>query len=507
MALNKNMKLEFSSAITNLTSKNSSFDSGTLRIAYTGKNRNGSFISKKTFESAIPTMFGVPVVANYIREIDEIGSHDGELVEKNGELEYVNITQPVGFVPPNANYWWEPIEDDGVIHQYLNTEVILWKRQEAYEKIKENTITKHSMEITVNDGEMQDDYYEIRDFEFTAFCLLGTAEPCFESSALFTFNKQELQAQFDEMLKQFKLEFSSYPEKKEGDNQMNKLQELLAKYNVAEENLGFDCSEMTDEELEKKFEEVFGENQDETIIDEPTVDEPADFSDEPIDNDEPELDADDVSTNDDFTLNSQIEEELRNAIRAERVEEEGYTYSRYWFVDFDVENNEIYFEDITDDWKLYGAPYSLDGDVVAVDFENKKRKKYAIIDYVEGTEPQNFSRGEIIDVIKLQAKQKYEELANKYEALITAQKKEEAEQLFAKFEEKLGDMSEFKLLKAEFAQYSIEELEERLFALVGRKQFKYTPKNNKSPKAPVDPMGIFKNDDTEYKPYGDIVIE
>lgn len=487
MSLDKNMKLEFSSAITNLTSKNASFDSGFLRIAYTGKNRNGSFISKESFEKAIPSMYGVPVVANYMREMDEIGSHDGEFVDKDGTIEYVNITQPVGFVPPNAKYWWETLEDDGVIHQYLNTEVIIWKRQEAYDKIKENVITKHSMEISVSDGEMKDDYYEIYDFEFTAFCLLGTAEPCFESSALFTFDKQEMQEQFDEMLKEFKLAFSSDPATKEVDSQMDKLHELLKKYNVAEEDLEFSYEGMSDEELEAKFVEIY----EKTEPNEPEISEPNAGSEEPKDN---------------FALNSQLIDSIRNVLRSELVDDDGYSYPRYWFCDFDVEKSEVYFEDALDEWKLYGTTFSLDGDDVVVDLDNKKRKKYAIVDYVEGTAEANFSLSDVITEIKQQAKNKYDLLDEKYQELIQKQHKEEVDKLFEKFEEKLSDVAEFKLLKSDFAKYSVEEIEEKLFSLVGRKQFKYTPKNTKSPKAPAIPTTDFSLEDKpeEYEPYGDL---
>ena len=47
----RTMRIVFSSGISNLVEKNSSFDSGVLRVAYTGKNRNNSFISKETYVS------------------------------------------------------------------------------------------------------------------------------------------------------------------------------------------------------------------------------------------------------------------------------------------------------------------------------------------------------------------------------------------------------------------------------------------------------------------------
>lgn len=79
--MSETMRLDYSSALLDIVEANPSFDMGKLRIAYTGKNRNRTFISKEVFESAIPSMYGCPVVANYIRSEDEIGSHDGELVK------------------------------------------------------------------------------------------------------------------------------------------------------------------------------------------------------------------------------------------------------------------------------------------------------------------------------------------------------------------------------------------------------------------------------------------
>lgn len=479
MGLAKQMKLEFSSVITDLTESNSSFDHGNLRIAYTGKNRNGSFISKAVFEDAVPSMFGCPVVANYMREMDEIGSHDGELIETDdGQLKYVNITQPVGFVPPGAKYWWETVSDDGVIHQYLNTEVILWKRQEAYEKIKENGITKHSMEITVNDGEMLDDYYMINDFEFTAFCLLGTAEPCFESSALFTFSKTDMQEQFDEMMKEFKLTVSNNSVEKEVNPNVDKLHELLDKYNIKIEDLEFEIENLSDEELEAKFSEAFDnkENKEESSLE---------------DSAEKEKES--------FALDSQIREALWTVLRQERVEEGEWSYGRYWMVDYDVDAGEVYFDDALNDFNLYGAPYTLEGDEATIDFENAKRKKYVIVDFVEGNSTS--ASKAIFEALMAEGKAKCSELQNKINAYENAQRKEAAEQLLDKFEEKLGDMAEFKALRSDYGNCSIQELEDKLYALVGRKQFKYA-KNTKTPKAPAVPS-VERQENVD-DPYGSL---
>ena len=131
------LNLTYASSLTDLCEINSSFDSGILRIAYTGDNRNGSSISKDVFERCIKTIYNCPVVCNYDRETDTLGGHDMELVRKDdGSLILVNLTQPIGVVPQTAKVYWETVEeDDGTVNEYLCAEVLIWKRQEAYRKI------------------------------------------------------------------------------------------------------------------------------------------------------------------------------------------------------------------------------------------------------------------------------------------------------------------------------------------------------------------------------------
>lgn len=205
------MSIVFSSRFDRLTECNSSFDRGVLRVCYVGRNRNNSFISKETFERCMPSIYNCPIVCRYDREADEIGSHDMEVVKReDGRVSLVNITNPVGVIPESASYWWEEIEEeDGSIHEYLCVDALLWKRQEAYEKIKEDGITDESMEISIQEGHMKDGVYVIEQFEFTAFCLLGTAEPCYESAALMMFSREDFKAQLDEMMREFKESFST----------------------------------------------------------------------------------------------------------------------------------------------------------------------------------------------------------------------------------------------------------------------------------------------------------
>lgn len=92
---------------------------------------------------------------------------------------------------------------------------------------------------------------------------------------------------------------------------------------------------------------------------------------------------------------------------------------------------------------------------------------------------------------------KYEDLAKKYEALenenkdlanfkLEVEAKErniKIEELFSRFED-LQDVEEYSILKSKSDEYSLEELETKLFALLGKKTFS-TKKNNKVKKDTV----------------------
>lgn len=213
---------DYDSSLTDMQEVNSSFDRATLQIAYAGKNRNGSYISREAFENSIRSIYNCPIVCAYDRETDTLGGHDVELVNNTGagEYEIVNVTTPVGVIPESAKVFWRMVEEaDGTEHEYLCAEALIWKRQEAYRKLKEDGITSESMEINVLDGGWEQDTYHIYDFEFTAFTLIGI-EPCFEGASI-RFSKESFEEKLSQMMTELEYSFgtvgnnkSAYP--KEG---------------------------------------------------------------------------------------------------------------------------------------------------------------------------------------------------------------------------------------------------------------------------------------------------
>lgn len=497
---NKILNLTFASSITNLCEINSSFDSGILRIAYTGANRNGSAISKETFERCLKTIYNCPIVCNYDRESDTLGGHDMEVVrQKDGGMTIVNLTTPVGCIPESANVFWEEVEeDDGTTHEYLCAEALLWKRQEAYQKIKKDGIVAHSMEITVKDGESIDGLYHIKDFEFTAFALIGV-EPCFESSSIEMFSKKDFKAQLSEMMLELKESFNLVKtSNSEGDNTNKKnnfteggeqaldKNELIAKYGINVEALDFSIDDFTAEELEEKFKSM--QNAD-----------PEDDNTEEPDNEHNNDNSEDGDNNDNFALMSNILDEIHRAIDDIKVQKEWGECNRYWFVDCDMEAQEIYCWD-SNDWLLYGFTYELDGDAVKIDFANQKRKKYVIADFDEGEQASPFDQvfawidKTIQNNTEWEAKYQtasdtIESMKNELDGLRkfkadteNAVAQNERNEVFAQFEDLVG-VEAFEILKETCADYDIETLEEKCYAIRGR-QSAISGKFSFEPKAP-----------------------
>lgn len=470
------LSLTFASSLTDLCNVNSSFDSGILRIAYAGENQNKSSISKQAFERSIKTIYNCPIVCNYDRESDSLGGHDMELVHDNdGGLRLINATQPVGIIPESARVYWENVEEeDGTEHEYLCAEALLWKRQEAYKKIKEDGITAQSMEITIKDGKTIDGIYYIDDFEFTAFALIGVL-PCYESASL-TFAKQDFKRQFSEMMLELKdiskqvnasTDDDDIKQKysMEGGNEVLNKNELIAKYGINVETLDFSIEDFTVEELEEKFKAMQEK--------------------------EPEQEPEGK-----FALTNNILDEIRLSLGKETVQSEWGEYPRYCYVDCDLEASEVFCWD-TNDWLLYGFQYKANGDRIDIDFACKKRKKYVIADFDEGEQESPFA--EVFEKMKqkvnddvaatTEIKEKYQaasdtitnmktelnELkqfkADTEKGIAETERKGEIGEVFAKFAD-LDGTEAFESLKNECDEdcmkYELDVLEEKCYAIRGR---------------------------------------
>ena len=441
-----------------------------------------------------------------------------ELVRKDdGSLILVNLTQPIGVVPQTAKVYWETVEeDDGTVNEYLCAEVLIWKRQEAYRKIKKDGITAQSMEITVKDGETINGIYCIKDFEFTAFALIGV-EPCYESASL-AFSKQDFKQEFSKMMLELKDSLKdvtvsdetgnihSHKYSMEGGSKGLDKQNLIEKYGIDVNTLDFSIDDFTVEELEEKFKAI-------TEADKKS---------------DPEVDTDKNK----FALTSNVVDEIMRALDAEKIQCEWGECSRYFFVDCDFDAMEVYCWDRTD-WLLYGFSYKTNGDSIEIDFENKKRKKYVIADFDEGEQvspiAQVFEQMEQVITDKSAASAEFEAKYQNASETITSMeaeleelrkfkadtetaamekaRKSEIAEVFAKFEDLVG-VEAFENLKtdcdADCMKFELDALEEKCYAIRGRHGVQ--TKMNFSQKAPKLPIETPENNKAD-QPYGGLFEE
>lgn len=168
-----------------------------ILLCYHGENRNGSRISKETINKAIPTLYGIPIIGEYIyfdNGSQDFGSHGGKIIISDKGIKFKQTTIPYGFVTKEAvdNAEWVMVtEKDGhTRHEYLSLKgcAVWYKRMPEILSIL-NKNYGQSMEIKINKYSYdKNDIMDITDFTFTGACILGSSPdgsevmPCYESS-------------------------------------------------------------------------------------------------------------------------------------------------------------------------------------------------------------------------------------------------------------------------------------------------------------------------------------
>lgn len=220
---------------------NPSFSTCDILVAYEGKNRNWSDISKPVFEEAHYSLYGVPIVGEWIKLEDDQnketwGSHGGRLIISDKGIKFEQTTKCLGFVTKEAveNAEWVLITEKNGIdkHNYLKLSgCILWtqKYEECNSILDENF--GQSMEIKIIEGvERSDGFLQIDKFIYQALCILGNqVEPCFESASIgrhYAFDefKRELTVMLDEYKKSQNLT------KEENHNMKKRIVEILSAF-------------------------------------------------------------------------------------------------------------------------------------------------------------------------------------------------------------------------------------------------------------------------------------
>ena len=182
----------------NVTSINPLISKCEIKVLYTGKNRNKSFIDKATATAIGQTLPGSPIVGYYRKGKEDFTDHGEQIIFDDEGMKINDLTRPYGFVPTNAKVWFQKFNETDMAgketsREYLMTEGYLWtgqyeEAQRIYEaeegnpqsmKLHEKTLQGHWSK----DVKTQVDFFIINDAIIQNLCILGEdVEPCFEGA-------------------------------------------------------------------------------------------------------------------------------------------------------------------------------------------------------------------------------------------------------------------------------------------------------------------------------------
>ena len=374
-----------------------------VKLMHSGENRNHSSVTDDALKKAAKTLAYKPILANFMEYEDsdtgellkDFTSHDMELND-DGSITY--LESQIGCFTSDEPYF-EVEEESG--HNFLYAYCAIPRSySDACSIIERKGGTKVSVELLVNEMtyNAKSHVLELTDVLITGATCLGKNPnnmsdieegmkgarldiASFKAKNNSIFENFDLQMiDFQERLKKLEATCFNIPQEnfeKGGseNNNMNKFEELLNKYNKTAEEITFEHEGLTDEELEAKFAEVFDQENESAEGEEgqtpevPVVEEKKDDENEPDDPDEPDDTSDDDDNDDDekkFAKTFELShEDIRSALYVLLEPIEQAMNDWFWIVE--VYDSHFICQSCTG--KYYSQKYTKDNDTVALDGE------------------------------------------------------------------------------------------------------------------------------------------
>ena len=500
-----------------------------LVLAHDEINLNKSKITYECYEDALVTCQNKPILANIHKvtyddgtEQYEFSGHDMTIDPEDSDKVFY-IEQPIGILPESCNAHLEYDEETDRNYLVANGYVFKEYGNQAADIIQREGVVDVSIEIAVHDMsfDANEKVLTINKMEFLGVTCLGKTEtgekinPAMTNANLTiqSFNAEnnctaklahneliEILDKLNSTLSSFNIEKSE-----EGGTQVNKLQELMKQYEVTEEQITFETEGLSDEELEAKFAEVFGE-EDTTA----SKDEDDNNSTEDETSDDNTSDGEEASDGDGVTEEYSLKHTITNSDGVTKEFELSLSdiqYALYSLVNdayseadnawYSVATYETYV--IMQDWytdKAYKQSYKREGDNFSLTGDRVEVYANWLTKDEESALAELRSNYSVIEA----------ELNTYKEAELNAQKEAVlADEAYAEF----ADTEEFKALADEASKYSVEELRDKCdlaFAKLVKAQGTFSAKPNAT--SNTKPNTVIFSTQTEEtktnKPYGDL---
>lgn len=475
-----------------------------MRLCHDGVNPNGSKLALEDMLARKDSLAESPILAHvYLNEenLPELGEHDFTIEENKlnpEEDKIIYLEQPVGVIPKDNNL--EVVEMDG--RNYLMVDGYVWKGYSNYceDIIKAGDDFHISMEIDIYNYtyDANEDCYAINDFIYKGVTILNSVYDTGMKNARakvanFAANKDDAEAVFNQMKEALRKEFSLNTTEK-GEKTMD-IEKILSEMSLTREELTFEITEdMSEEDFRAKCQEYI----DSKSVSDDTNNDADNASDEPVDdatdgtgdfsaNDNGVDGTDDVTNTPDSTddkTSDVFKIELSVNQKMERI------YSLYNLNEVDMFVAELYdtyfIYFLYNDGRTFKQNYNVDAEG-NINLDGDPIEVFAtFLTADEKNELDEMRNGYAAMVEEYSALKDYKQNSE------AEKRKSELEDVFSKFDSELGEMEEFKNLKSDNEKYSVSEVEEKCFALLGRKNSTFSFNGDKSIR-----MGIDNPDDND----------
>lgn len=494
-----------------------------IRVMYSGLNDNGYNINKTVIESALDTIYYIPIVGEVVEYENGLSFGDHAITEEEDGSVVCN-TVPFGVVAGKADndLQWEEVDGK----EYLTCIGYLWRRYDLVDKFESQDFYQ-SMEIAVNKSRKKrgKNIIDVLDFNFSALCILNkdldnyenSVAPCFDGANIEKFQKNnKFDAEINELIAKIEMFSAKKGDVVEMAKDKNKKTEDLANEDetkkVSDENTDekdleenstakTETTKSDDEEQEEAFEK---EDSKELEEDETKDEEGNENSEKAYEETE-----EDSKANFSLTLDVKLQQ-IRQELAKRTIEVEYYWGEKYT-------ENEFYFETLFETEELgdvvvvnnnswtekYFIPYKFNNDAITLDFDNKVKciSTYRIFEGEEIAETVN----EKLETVAANFKKHTNNLQNsinelkEFRRVVEFEKREiEVEETLAKFSFEAEEVAEFKKQAIE-GEITIENLELHLFALAGKKAMATFKKNE------TEVVKFNKINKVNINPYGDLI--
>ena len=210
--INKTMKYSTNIDIipSSVHKLNPQFSLCDIDVMYMDDNRNMTSIPLNVVKDALYSLYGVPIVGEWIEEENRFGGHGQSIEFKDGKIIEKVSTKPIGFVTKeavdNASFIEKKLPNGHESKTWLHLEkCILWtSRYEEAQSIIDNGASQ-SMEVNFEDGFYREDgIFEATKMIFSALCAIGV-EPCFEEAKISRhYELDSFKQEFSLMLDEYK---------------------------------------------------------------------------------------------------------------------------------------------------------------------------------------------------------------------------------------------------------------------------------------------------------------